>query len=513
MFHWQSLEVGFRNSSTDSNKPYHCSVLPLLYNTAQCLLTRGRLLASIPPAARGFFNIHPNPVNGTVVAVFKSPIIDLYDVITHVRRCNASIDLQSLPHLESQGLGASWMRLIHAIGLEPQRKSRARRIIVDSSLDLAPAIVECGWKSLLILSLGLGVSPTDPTLVILSETAAEISEQRLHSTALRSESEERLIEVRWQEGNLRLELTKECSSWSVRRSLAYSLHMLTRDGGKREVLHFVSPTNSTGGGAFARKCDCKDIFLHPVDFGIFRDIDCAIFWTLYFEDVAHSHPRELLPIPQALLLLQFEITEELRQLSTGTITSRIEVLYPGDLTFVATIVSALTAIWQSAEHQRLLDELGSHRSNNPMKTLFKEPPRQRSNIQQIDDRRAFKTDKVADTSSEKRDDQNTTKMKADPYPILQASPTFESLSAVYRPSAATALAPIDAPIDLNDHSKPEAMLARLIIALSSMRHSTARNGWVSSIASGKVKYKVGADAMENKVGKLMAAKGRSCRIE
>lgn len=148
-----------------------------------------------------------------------------------------------------------------------------------------------------------------------------------------------------------------------------------------------------------------------------------------------------------------------------------------------------------------------------MKTLFKEPPRQRSNIQQLDDKKAFKTDKVVDTSSEKCDDQNTTKMKADPYPMLQASPTFESLSAVYRTSAATALAPIDASIDLNDHSKPEAILARLIIALSSMRQSTARNGWVSSIASGKVKYKIGADAMENKVGKLMAAKGRSCRIE
>ena len=258
-----------------------------------------------------------------------------------------------------------------------------------------------------------------------------------------------------------------------------------------------------------------DIFLHPLDFSIFRDIDCAIFWTLYFEAVAHSHPRELLPIPQALLLLQFEITEELRQLSRGTITSRIKVLYPGDLTLVATIVSAPTAIWQSSEHQRLLDELGSHRSNNPMKTLSKEPPRQRSNIQQLDDKKAFKTDNIADTSSEECDDQNTTKMKADPYPILQASPTFESLSAVYRPSAsaATALAPIDTSIDLSDHSKPEAILARLIITLSSMRHSTARNGWVSSIASGKVKYKVGADAMENKVGKLMAAKGRSCRIE
>lgn len=504
--------MGFRKLSTDSNKPYHCSVLPLLYNAAQCLLIRGRLLASIPPTARGFFNIHPNPVSGTVVAVFKSPIIDLYDVITHVRRCDASIDLQSLPHLESQGLSASWMRLIHAIGLEPQRKSRARRIIVDSSLDLAPVIVECGWKSLVILSLGLGVSPTDPTWDILSETAAEISEQRLHLTALHSELEERLIDVRWQEGNLRLELTEECSSWSMRRSLAYSLHMLTRDGGKREIFHFVSPTNSTGGGAFAKKCDCKDIFLHAVDFGIFRDIGCALFWTLYFEDIAHSHPRELLPIPQALLLLQFEITEELRQLSRETVFSRIEVLYPGDLKLVKTIMSALKAVWQSSEHQRLLDELGNHKLNDFKKHTLKEPPRQPSNFQQLNDKKASKTDKVADTSSEKRDDQNTTNLEADPYPILQASPTFKSLSAVYRPSAATAQGPIGAAIDLNDHSKPEAILARLIIALSSMRHSTARNGWVSSIASGKVKYKVGADAMENKVGKLMAAKGRSFRI-
>ncbi|KAL8791970.1 MAG: hypothetical protein Q9195_005459 [Heterodermia aff. obscurata] len=143
----------------------------------------------------------------------------------------------------------------------------------------------------------------------------------------------------------------------------------------------------------------------------------------------------------------------------------------------------------------------------------KEPPKQRLNIQQLDDKKASKTDKVADTSSEKRDDQNTTNMKADPYPILQASSAFESLCAIYRPFAATALAPINAAIDLNDHSKPEAILARLIIALSSMRYSTAHSGWVSSIASGKVKYKIGADAMENKVGKLMAAKGRSFRIE
>lgn len=495
-------------------------VIPILYNAIQCLLVRYRLLRSLPPAARSFFNLHPNPVAGTVLCSFKEPEFEFEDFLINLRRGRAQIDIQSLLHVERQGLGTSWMRLIQAVGLESKRKKRFHRIIVDSTLDVDPVAINCSWRSFVYLALGLGVNATDPIFHGLGRGKDAVNEQNLHSTALLSETGQRLIETRWHEGVPYLELTEQCSSWSVRQSLAQFLHMIIVCDGRQEILHFVSVVDETPRTPNLQICDCKDIVLDPVKFSTLRKIQYAIIWTLYFEEISHQTPYEEMPIPQSLLLLQFEMTEELHQTPAETLQFRISTIFPSQTTLVANIIFALTSTWNSSEHQELLDGLsgGAHElalesSRRLESNTITQPTQFHSSNQTLDVEKA--------TSTQNPSFKNNDSTKFDLYPALLSSPTFQSLAQTYSPSAipttdsnrATSGAPSAVTIDIDDQSKPEALLARLVIALSAMRRSTARKGWVTSIASGALKYKVGPEAGEDMVGRLLRYEGGTMRIE
>ena len=168
------------------------------------------------------------------------------------------------------------MRLIQVVGLEPQRKKQFQRIIVDSSLDVDPMAMDCSWKSFVFLALGLGVDAADPTFHDLGRGKRAVNERDLHSTALRSGTGKHLIELRWHEGMSCLELTEQCSSWSVRRSLAQCLHMISMSDGRLDVLHFVPIVNESPPTPMTQICDCMDIALDPVKFSLLRTINYAI---------------------------------------------------------------------------------------------------------------------------------------------------------------------------------------------------------------------------------------------
>jgi hypothetical protein len=372
----------------------------------------------------------------------------------------------------------------------------------------------------------------DPALHSLGGGPDAASEQSLHSTALHSETGQRLIEIQWHEGVPCLQLTEQCSDWSIRRSLAHSLHMITKCEGKQEVLHFVPVTAERGKPPTAQICDCKNIVSNPVEFSILQNIHYAIVWTLYFEELLHQIPCETIPIPQSLLLLQFEVIEELRQMPAETLQSRVSTVFSSDATLVANVMSALTSTWNSPEHQELLNGLsgGAHKSTfrdsrRPESKKSLQPTQLCSNTQPLDVEKAIRTGRLTNSPfSEKSSSKNAGDVQFDLYPTLQSSPTFQSLSLAYNPSAVItaksnhlsygtpASTPTIPTIDIDDQSKPEALLARLIIALSAMRCSTARKGWVTSIASGAMRYKVGPDIGGNMARKLMGYEGGRFRI-
>lgn len=509
------------------------SVLPLLYNAVTCLFIRSRLLSSLPATAGTFFHLHPNPVDGTVTCSFRSPQFELHGLLDKVKRCDAPINLQILPRAEPLGLGASWMRLILATGLVPQRKREVQRIVVNSSLEVDPMVMNCDWKSFLFLAIGLGVDPSDPVLHDLGRGADAINEHTVQSFALRSEAGARLIEIRWHKAGPRLELTAQCSSWSIRRALAHSLHMIIQRGDKREILHFIAAINKTSQAPTVQICDCQDKIFNAVDFSIVHNLHFALTWTLYFEELYHQIQREMIFIPQTLLLFQFEITQELRQIPTDTLESRVGTLFPGNAKVVADIISALSSIWDSPEHQEVLSGLGSgahqptprnfHRPQPIMSVL---PNQLLPNPKSIDVEKGTQTDQVSANSASSPEkspsNQSTSNEALKIYSILQSSPSFQSLFSTYSPYAviaansrqsSTPLTPGTSTIEIEDNTKPEALLARLIIALSMMRYSTPRNGWVTSIASGSLKYKVGTNSGDNMIGKLMAYEGRTVNIE
>ena len=469
-------------------------VLPILYNAVQCLLIRHRLRRSLPAAARPFLSLHPDPVAGTVVCSFRKPTFDFHDVLVRLKRGHTLVNIQSLPYVECQGLGASWMRLIRAIGLESQGEKQFQRIVVNSSLDVNPLAMNCDWKSFVFLALGLGVSPLDPVFYGLGGGKDGASAQSLRSTALHSEMGQQLVEIQWREGVPYLELTEHCSSWSVRRSLAHSLHMVVARESKQEVLHFVPATGGNSQTPTAQICDCKETDLRSVEFSTLRQIRYAITWTLYFEELWHQIPKETILIPQSLLLLQFEITEELHKTPTERLQYRISNIFPANAALVANIMSALTSIWNSSEHRKLLNSLGGAVHESKLES----PRGPVSNIT------------VPSTQYH----------SFDLYPALLSSPTFQSLSLAYSPSAIISAktkspssnAPASAVIDMDDHSKPETLLARLIIALSAMRRSTTPRGWVTSIASGALKFKVGFDSGEDMAREVLEYQGGTLRV-
>lgn len=502
-------------------------VLPILYNAVQCLLVRYRLLRSFPVAARPFFNLHPNPVGGTVLCSFRKPKFDFQNVLVEFKRVRAQINFQSLPPVQRQGLGASWMRLIQAVGLEPQRKKHFQRIIVDSSLDVDPMAMECSWKSFVFLALGLGVDATDPTFHGLGRGKSAVNERDLHSTALSSETGKHLIELRWHEGVSCHELTEHCSSWSVRRSLAQCLHMISMSDGRLEVLHFVLVVNEAPSAPIAQICDCMDIAIYPVKFSVLRTIHYAITWTLYFEEIVHQIPYETILIPQSLLLSQFEIIEDLHKTPAETLESRISALFPSNNVLVANIISALSSTWNSSEHQELLNGLGGgmyiptlenprHLEANKIKQPTQSHPDDHTHDLEKATNTASHVDSLPPPPNPTHN--SSSGITFDLYPFLHSSPIFHSLSQAYSPSAISAskppsTTPAITTIDIVDQSKPEALLARLVIALSAMRCSTKPRGWVTSIASGIPRYKVGSEAGEDMVGKLLGYDGGKCRIE
>ena len=501
-------------------------VLPILYNAVQCLLIRYRLLRSLPAAARAFFSLHPDPVAGTVVCSFRRPTFEFHDVLFNLKRGHTLVNIQSLPYVECQGLGASWMRLIHAFGLEAQREKQFQRIVVNSSLDVNPLDMNCGWKSFVFLALGLGVDPMDPFFHGLGGGKDGVSEQSLHSTALHSETGQRLVEIRWHEGVPCLKLTEHCSSWSIRRSLAQSLHMISTREGRQEVLHFVPGMGEIGQTPAAQICDCKETNFNIVEFSTLREIHYAITWTLYFEELMHQDPYEIIPIPQSLLLFQFEITEEIHQTPTEILQSRISNMFPSDATLVANIMSALTSIWDSSEHQKLLNALSgaAHKPklvnpHRPLSSTTVQSTHYHSSKPPSDIEKAIRTSRhiSSPSVSEKTSVKISDDLPFDLYPALLSSPTFQSLSQAYSPSAVitnkTNSPPASAIVDIDDHSNPEALLARLLIALSAMRRYTAPRGWVTSIASGTLKFKVGPEAGDDVARKLLGYQGGMLRVE
>lgn len=509
------------------------SVLPLLYNAATCLFIRSRLLGSLPATARKFFHLHPNPVDGTITCSFRSPQFELHGLLDRVKRCHAPIDLQILPHAEPLGLGASWMRLILAASLEPQRKRAVQRILVNSSLDVDPTVMNCDWKSFLFLAMALGVDPSDPVLHDLGRGADSINEHSVQSFTLRSEAGIKLIETRWHKVEPYLELTALCSSWSIRRALAHSLHMIIQRETKREILHFVAATNKTCQVPTVQVCDCAEKIFDSVDFSVVHNLHFALTWTLYFEELHHQVQRETIFIPQSLLLFQFEITQELRQIPTDTLESRMATIVPANAKVVPDIINALESIWDSPEHQELVSGLGSGaRQPIPRNPQRPQPKISAPSTQLLSNHETLDVEKGNQTaqgptnsapSPEKSTSMhNQSKEKLKIYPILQSSPSFQSLFSAYSPHAAIAAnsrqsstppIPAIASIDISDNTKPEALLARLIIALSMMRHTTPRKGWVTSIASGSLKYKVGTNNGDHMIGKLMAYEGRTISIE
>lgn len=488
-----------------------------------------RLLRSLPSTARSFFRLNPNPVNGTVTCSFRSPKFELHGLLDNVKRCRAPVKMQLLPRVELLELGASWMRLVPVLGLEPQRKREVQRFVVNSTLDVDPIVMNCDWKSFLFLVLGLGVNPSDSVLHSLGKGTLAVNEPNMQSMALRSEAGTKLTSIRWHKKAPHLELTEQCSSWSIRRSLSHSLHMIIQCEAKRELLHFVALSNKTGQISTAQICDCRDIFSNPVDFGVLHNLHFALTWTLYFEELLHSTPRETIFIPQSLLLFQFEITQELCRMPTETFQASLATIFPDSAEIVAKIMSALSSIWDSPEYQELL---GSS-AHNPVPRHFQcaqsitsVPSAQlRFKIEDsLDVEKGTKTNEIINfaSSPEKISSEHNTNGNLNFYPILQSSPAFQSLFSTYSPSTViaadnrpsfTPLIPATAKIDIDDKTKPEALLARLIIALSMMRHSTVRNGWVTSIATGSLRYKVGTNSGDCMIKELMNYEGRTVSIE
>ena len=426
------------------------------------------------------------------------------------------------------------MGLILAINLTSQRKRQAQRMVVDSSLDVDTIAVECNWRTVVFLALGLGVSPTDASLHSLGSDKKAINEQSLQSTALHSENGRRLIEIRWHEGGPSLELTEQCSTWSIRRSLAHFLHMVVKGNGRQEVLHFVPITARAGQASTTRICDCKNIVSDPVKFSTLKNIHYALTWTLYFEELKHQTPSDEIPIPQSLLLMQFEVMEDLRQMPIETLHSCALRVFPNDATLATNVISALASAWNSSKHQNLLSRVSGNAHQIPFaKPQRVEPhtsPRPvelRSNEPDYDVEKATRLDGLPSFPlfSEKSTFKDDGQAEFDFFPSLITSPTFETLSSVYNPFVAiTAVsnqvghsnsnfASSGATTDIDDPSKSEGFLARLIIALSTMRQLMAPESWVTSIASGKMRYKIGPEAGEDKVRKLLEYEEGTFRID
>ena len=405
--------------------------MPLLWNMAKTFVIHNRLSASLPHKAREYFSLTMDPAAGTVsvsVRIFEFSSKDLVRSITSLQPYCGYIKYE-VPRLR----GYSWMLLLDCGVYPTTLESREpQRFLVYSDLQTQDVGCSCGWATFVRLALALGVDPYEGGLADMRRGYPYTFDRDLKTS-----SGETVMLASKNEKGIIAKIREGCSSVSPIKSMAWISVMVVVDGSIVNLiplkLRFAEKDPLTG----------KNIRYHPAEDATRAnrrelELELALIWIMYAESIYHTHDEQgreiignegVLPVNQDILKTQEEVLERLR--TTDSLETRLAEMLPAYPGLVDQIIAALRYHWQNPD----LEVIGDLRKGRGFL------PGQRSNME---DPHGY----------------------VDIWRPLQDNDTFNALRDNFNPLPSLRSR---ADADLADLTSPMALLARVIIAVSSVR--------------------------------------------
>ena len=415
-------------------------VMPLLWNMVKAFVIHNRLSASLPSKARKYFSLTMDPASGTVsvsIGFFGLKFEDLVQSISSHQPYGDYINYKA-PRL----LGDSWMLLLDS-NIYPKiledKDTEPQRFLVYSDLQTQRVGCRCDWAVFVLLALALDVDPYEGGLMDIKRDHTNPFDLDLTTS-----SSVIVMTASKREKDIIAEIERGCSCISPIKAMAWISVMVVIDHPAINIiplkLRFAEKNPLTGNNIRYHPAEDARLTNRP-----HQDLELTLIWIMYAESVYHTDnipERDIignegvLPVKQDMLKTQEEVLEELRAIDS--LETRLSVIIPANPTLVGQTLAALSYRWQ-----------------NP-------------GVEIVGDLRKGREFLIGRHSGVE-DPQGY----VDIWRPLQNNVTFNALRDNYNPLP-TLRSRSDA--NLTDHTSPMALLARVIIAISSIQ-KWPRHDW------------------------------------
>ncbi|KAL6719809.1 hypothetical protein ACLMJK_001730 [Lecanora helva] len=323
--------------------------MPILWNVVKAFIIRNRLSASLPDKAKEYFHLSMDPAAGTVsvrVCYFGFYFSELVQSVSTSQPYGNRIEYEQLHFL-----GKSWMLLLKSgVYLATWESREPQKFLVNADMQTPSVELRCDWASFVLLALALDVDPYEGTLLKLMRDTPEGIDRELVSpaggnvmTALNSDN---VFMARIKEG---------CRNISPIKALAWISVMVVVN---ESVVNLI-PLKKRYIEADLRVR--SNIRIHPAEdersaIRSRQDIVAGLIWTLYSESIYHIESHQdleiigsegLLPVSQDLLNLRETMLNELA--SIQSLGARLHEIFPGDSGLIDQVQTALSHEWQNSD--------------------------------------------------------------------------------------------------------------------------------------------------------------------
>ena len=318
-------------------------------------ITRYRLLSSLPKVIRKHYSLIMDPASGLVSVSVDTPRLDFQCLWQSISP--SMPDTRRVPNYQNDLLGESWMGL-EGVWINCRFDGARKRFGVDSDLRVQSVGVECDWRTFVRLVLALGVDPYNGGLLDLKRNMSAPFKEFF----LKSSGGFPVMSVRKRENRVVASFTSRRVKFSLKTGLAWESGMVVVQDRHIHVMSHEGPLQMPWA--------TQTFHLHS-DKGAWPEtaMEKALIWVLYAEVLYHEssqHPPQplfpnneenatwfmddaseahVLPVTQQILKTREDAIEELRLMPH--LEASLNEIFFADGPLVSSILAALRQQWDA----------------------------------------------------------------------------------------------------------------------------------------------------------------------
>ena len=311
-------------------------VLPILWNAGNSIWIRRRLGKLLPSRADRYVSTALNPTSGSVALTSIKCELKWRKALTQSR--GISLASSNVGPIDPNLHGGSWMGLLQ-VGISPSPVyGGARRTIVDSTLRIEVAPMQCDWETFVFITLGLGVDVRNGGLQELLSGAS-------HPKTLRDESGQDLLDLYHLESSTWIAQLKPGLSFSWQRALAVASIAVTIH---EETVCFIALGSLTDAtqvktSAFHKPPQHNEIWRSLEAIETSSDVvSLATTWVLYWEDLFRQ-TEQYHYVPQWVHYARDIALDDLQ--SVIELRRSLDILFPSNDELGQRILDSLNYQW------------------------------------------------------------------------------------------------------------------------------------------------------------------------